>query len=143
MKLKRALAIVAVAVSVPTATLLPATPAFAAEGDGIPNNEEFVLWENAGFTGPLYDFATPRFTYPASLRFIGSRESVNNSASSGANYRANQQVIAFRLSNFGGFSIRFLQFGNVVGTESWFYDRAGLARFNLDDALSSHQFSNP
>lgn len=139
MKLKRVAAVTAAVAGVFVGAFVFASPASAARGDGVPNPEEFVLWRDANFTGPLFDDDLNAANYNGRF-YVGTASAVNNSASSGANYDPVLSVAAFTLSNNGGPSIHFLPHMQQSGTNNWFYNEAQLAPIGFNNNISSHRF---
>jgi|tagenome__1003787_1003787.scaffolds.fasta_scaffold20976329_3 hypothetical protein len=82
-----AAAIAAALAGVTAGTGAPAVPAFTTSGNGVMETGEFVLWRDANFTGPLYDEFNHRSNYNG-LTYVGTNISIDNSASSAANYDA-------------------------------------------------------
>src|SRR3954462_14364710 len=117
-----AAAIAAALAGVTAGTGAPAVPAFTTSGNGVMETGEFVLWRDANFTGPLYDEFNHRSNYDG-LTYVGTNVSIDNSASSAANYDATTGVQAFVLRNWGGAMIQFLRQGQVSGVNSWFYNQ--------------------
>jgi hypothetical protein len=139
MKLRRVAAITVAVGSVLVGTVVSASPASAAPGDGVPELEEFVLWRDANFTGPLFDDEFNAANYRGRF-YVGTRNRVDNSASSAANYAPLLFVAAFTLPNDGGPSIDFLPHMQQSGAENWFYNEAQLAPIGFNNNISSHRF---
>jgi hypothetical protein len=116
------------------ALVLPAAPAMAASGDGVPDSGEFVLWYGSGFGLPLYDDADSG-TY-AGRYFVNSLVELDNAASSVANFTDNLAVRAYANEYWTGPSLPVARHGQVVAGVTWYYESLGA----YDDALSGHRF---
>jgi hypothetical protein len=122
-----------------------AAPAYAGTpGDGTPNPGEVVVWRDANFTGPLWDFSNQQAQYPndttGTIKFAGTPATkVNDNASSIANYDATNYVRAYVDYDYNGASLQMLPYGVVQTSLSYSY--SGLGTF--DDNLSSHKVAGP
>jgi hypothetical protein len=134
--MKKSATYIAAAATVVVATVGVATRAEAAISmDGVPDVGEFVLYRDANCMGPLFDIREEdRSTYDG-IFFIGTKQPLNNQASSVANFHPGMYVRAFDGENYTGASITMRPY-NGQSDPSWCRGSLG----ELDDSLSSHRF---
>jgi hypothetical protein len=141
-KIGAALAIAAGALAV-TAI---AAPAYAGTpGDGTINAGEVVVWRDANFTGPFWDFSNTQAQYPndttGTAKFAGTPATkINDNTSSIANYDAAHYVRAYVNYDFDGAYLQLLPYGVVNGSLSYAYSSLGTT---FNENLSSHQVAGP
>jgi len=132
-KVKKAVAALAVVAGMLGGTVAVATPASAASGNGVIESGEFVLWLHSNYSGPLRDEYGSVGNY-AGYYFINSTMPLNDEASSIANYDSSYSLRTYYHANYTYPYISVLPYGQASGGSSWAYYSLG----SFNDELSSH-----
>lgn len=113
------------------------TPAFAAEGDGVADSGEIVLWLDQNFGGPIHDDADNNDNYRGDF-FVNSRRGLNDEVTALQNWHLDLPVRVFVDASYSGPYLSVLRFGQTAGTSSWSYP--SVRTLGLNDEFSSHLF---